>query len=349
MQIVLPLLICIKIAGQGHALTIGEYVTGEHVDGVVSVTSQSHFDYFIAGLYYGFAGIALLLNSFFYYVFKEKKTALYILLLCSIALSFSHADGILALQMPQSLLSVTGPVSHLLVGISSSAFMLCLFKGKSFYKRLKIIATALCASMLILVLLGAMANTILYYWADVVLFIMLGIYIIAGTGMIKDDMPIRIFLLCYTPLYITGLIFYILNPIGLGFKALTNEHMKASGMLEILAFLLVSAYKVYRLQADKKLNYMPVFDAEQVKNGDEETEIPDDSLDSLCALYGLTESELKVFKCIVQGMSNTEISRKLFISVNTVKYHNRNIYEKMDIKSKSQAVSKILSAQISSN
>lgn len=47
----------------------------------------------------------------------------------------------------------------------------------------------------------------------------------------------------------------------------------------------------------------------------------------------LSEREKDVIVCLVQGLSNKEIAKRLFISVNTVMTHRRNIVRKLDIHS----------------
>lgn len=47
----------------------------------------------------------------------------------------------------------------------------------------------------------------------------------------------------------------------------------------------------------------------------------------------LSERELDVLKLLVQGLSNKEISEKLFISVHTVISHRKNIVQKLNIRS----------------
>lgn len=47
----------------------------------------------------------------------------------------------------------------------------------------------------------------------------------------------------------------------------------------------------------------------------------------------LSERELEIVACIVKGMSNKEVADKLFISVNTVLTHRKNIFRKLDIHS----------------
>jgi LuxR family maltose regulon positive regulatory protein len=52
----------------------------------------------------------------------------------------------------------------------------------------------------------------------------------------------------------------------------------------------------------------------------------------------LSDRELEVLTLIAQGLTNNEISQKLHITVNTVKGHSRNIYAKLAVKNRSQAI-----------
>jgi LuxR family transcriptional regulator, maltose regulon positive regulatory protein len=54
----------------------------------------------------------------------------------------------------------------------------------------------------------------------------------------------------------------------------------------------------------------------------------------------LSDRELDALKLIAQDLSNQEIAEKLFISLNTVKTHAKNIFLKLDVDSRIQAVSK---------
>ena len=50
----------------------------------------------------------------------------------------------------------------------------------------------------------------------------------------------------------------------------------------------------------------------------------------------LSNAERAVFDLYLEGYSSQEVADKLFISINTVKSHNRRIYKKLDISSKKE-------------
>ncbi len=53
---------------------------------------------------------------------------------------------------------------------------------------------------------------------------------------------------------------------------------------------------------------------------------------------GLRPRELEVLAGMAAGLSNEEIAERLFLSLNTVKTHSSNLFEKLDVKRRTQAV-----------
>jgi DNA-binding CsgD family transcriptional regulator len=58
------------------------------------------------------------------------------------------------------------------------------------------------------------------------------------------------------------------------------------------------------------------------------------------ARLGLSARELEVLQGMAEGLSNQEIATRLFVSLNTIKTHSANIFEKLDVRRRTQAVDK---------
>jgi LuxR family maltose regulon positive regulatory protein len=54
----------------------------------------------------------------------------------------------------------------------------------------------------------------------------------------------------------------------------------------------------------------------------------------------LSEREIEVLQLIAEGLTNRQIGERLFISPGTVKAHTSNIYGKLDVRSRTQAVAR---------
>jgi DNA-binding CsgD family transcriptional regulator len=63
----------------------------------------------------------------------------------------------------------------------------------------------------------------------------------------------------------------------------------------------------------------------------------------------LTETEERVARLAAQGHSNKEIAASLFMSVHTVEAHLTSVYRKLEIRSRGQLASRLLSAPDASN
>ena len=54
----------------------------------------------------------------------------------------------------------------------------------------------------------------------------------------------------------------------------------------------------------------------------------------------LSDREIEVVRLLAAGLSNLEIAHKLYLSPNTLKAHTQNIYDKLDVHSRVQAVNR---------
>jgi len=68
--------------------------------------------------------------------------------------------------------------------------------------------------------------------------------------------------------------------------------------------------------------------------------VPSSPVTSQSLIEPLSERELEVLRLIAQGLSNQEITRKLFVALSTVKGHNLRIFAKLGAKSRTEAVAR---------
>ncbi|CUH43714.1 response regulator transcription factor [Ruegeria atlantica] len=66
-------------------------------------------------------------------------------------------------------------------------------------------------------------------------------------------------------------------------------------------------------------------------------------------LQTLSRKERAILEALSKGMSNRELSKELQISTNTVKFHLSNIYEKLSVRNRAQAIAYYYSAKSSSD
>ncbi|MBV9227927.1 MAG: LuxR family transcriptional regulator, partial [Chloroflexi bacterium] len=80
---------------------------------------------------------------------------------------------------------------------------------------------------------------------------------------------------------------------------------------------------------------LAVFKAEEQKREDTSSQSPAQPL-----IEPLSQRELEVLRLIVQGLSNQEISERLFLALDTVKGHNRKIFGKLQVQRRTEAVAR---------
>lgn len=142
--------------------------------------------------------------------------------------------------------------------------------------------------------------------------------------------------------------------LALAFQALGHKDQAQAAILEALALAEPGGYvrlfvdegrplhhllsntpvtQPYQTYVDKLLAAFP----EDAKEAQGRAKIHPSSQE---LLDPLSERELEVLALIAQGLSNPDIAARLYLSLNTVKVHTRNIYSKMDVHNRTEAAAK---------
>jgi LuxR family maltose regulon positive regulatory protein len=83
---------------------------------------------------------------------------------------------------------------------------------------------------------------------------------------------------------------------------------------------------------------LAVFEAEEQKSEDKSS-LPSTS-SGQPLIDPLSQRELEVLQLIAQGLSNHEISERLFLALSTVKGHNRIIFGKLQVQRRTEAIAR---------
>jgi DNA-binding NarL/FixJ family response regulator len=66
--------------------------------------------------------------------------------------------------------------------------------------------------------------------------------------------------------------------------------------------------------------------------------MPDGARSEAVAAAGLTDREIEILRALARGLSNQAISKEFWLSQQTVKFHLSNVYRKLDVANRTEAV-----------
>jgi DNA-binding CsgD family transcriptional regulator len=114
-------------------------------------------------------------------------------------------------------------------------------------------------------------------------------------------------------------------------------------LLILAVFIIIVVAYIFRQRDMQKLNSMETELQKyllQIKDS-KSNKTSERDIKKLAVKNTLSEREAEVLYFINEGMSNAEIAKKIFVSTNTIKYHIKNIYLKLDVKNRVEALNKI--------
>lgn len=113
------------------------------------------------------------------------------------------------------------------------------------------------------------------------------------------------------------------------------------GVLSIFVFLLLFRQKELRIKNMHTELRNFLLEVEELKLAvSDRQEWEHNKINDLLKKYEITDREADVLHMISHGHNNSEIADKLFISINTVKYHVKNLYLKLDAKNRVEIINR---------
>ncbi|HEY3475289.1 MAG TPA: LuxR C-terminal-related transcriptional regulator, partial [Anaerolineales bacterium] len=103
-------------------------------------------------------------------------------------------------------------------------------------------------------------------------------------------------------------------------------------------FRLLSEAAVQKVMPDYVARLLSAFEVEKQKTEENPPRSPSIPIQPL--VEPLSQRELEVLQLISQGLSNDEIGKRLFLALDTVKGHNRRIFDKLQVQRRTEAVAR---------
>ncbi|MCX2454369.1 LuxR C-terminal-related transcriptional regulator [Pedobacter sp. PLR] len=302
------------------------------------------------GFYYGLGLMSILFNVVFYLVFKDKRFIAYCFLQLAVFIEFFYEDGMFyylssGQLVLDNLLVYTIPFTASFACVFAYYFLDLKDTHKNYWRYV--------TPVMGLALLNLILFTLFKWDAsipvnDFLSFLAATIPIGIAISRFRKDVYARFLVLTFGVIVIFA-IGFVLN-MNFNFPWLAGFDMDALRMVsafEIIAIGFAITFKVRALQEENvnirmEINkyLFKIKDIVEVK-----PHIPNfsnskdqDVLNVLKVDFQLTDRETEVLLGIWEGLSNQELADKLFISLNTIKYHISNLYVKLDVKNRTQAV-----------
>lgn len=320
-------------------------------------TSFESIRLFRIGLYYGLALMSVVFNFVFYLIFKDRRFITYCLLLLTTFISFFYEDGMFYYfsngKWTLDYLMVWNNSVTALIALPFTKYFLDLH---SFFRRYRgwfnYGAIVLFAAALLYTLTDALAFYIIVY---VLCFIYAGLCIGLAFRQFKRDVYARFLVSAFGLVVVTGILYVFYTHIDSEtYHMFDLGTFRLVSALEIISVSFAIIYKVRALQDENEKNRQeldkyfrsieqitiqedyPEYSAAEVLQQETSEEQKKTVGERLKERYDLTERETDVLLCIWEGLTNKEISDRLFITVSTTKYHIGNLYVKLDVKNRNQ-------------
>ncbi len=112
----------------------------------------------------------------------------------------------------------------------------------------------------------------------------------------------------------------------------------------IIFFYLQKQRKIGEAQIETMKRELEMATKQLLENKDENRAVTsvENKIIEISEKFSLSDREADILHHILQGYKNSEIAEKLFISTNTVKYHIKNLYVKLDVSKRTEISSKII-------
>lgn len=296
------------------------------------------------GLFYGFALMVAIINIFYYFNFRDKSFLLYALFLLSIGAVFSHRDGLVQiLGFSRSFAQYFESFVHSFSGLLGAIFASDYLQIKSNYPRIRYSFFVVIVIAIVFDFLYVITGDFNYFVLSDLFtyYIFIGCWFISVLLFRKYTYAV-FFCIAYSLLVLMTFAFFISPIFGFSNFGVDANNIKLGGYLEMLIISYAVVYRMGILQTENDQMNSDILDyTNQIQSLSKELAKNQKGVKNYFTQFDLSLRENEILELLTQNKSNKEIAKALNVSANTVKYHIKNIYQKLQIKSRKEVHSVI--------
>lgn len=265
----------------------------------------------------------------------------YCFFLASITLGVLSYDGLLQLFIPNFLVTHSTVITHFLVTFFGYLFGYKFLNIPYYLPKSKNIGYLLIVLSSLLYLLFFFTKQYLFVSiADTISFFLLTYNWVSGIIIYRKHVFAKFLVFGYSLILFSTTLFILPTAWGINMYTSSLLSIKIGSILEIIILTYAITFRMKILQGENRKFRREIdkFFNNFEKSNEELNESDILKISIAIKRYNLSEREGEVFNLIAKGLTNKKIAEDLFISMNTVKYHIRNIYEKLNINSKNEVI-----------
>lgn len=306
------------------------------------------------GGYYGIVLMVIALNLIYYFSLKDETFLYYSLFLASINISFMGLDGSVYIFFDNDYLELICILFHFLIQVFGSLFASKFLQLKRFSSKLNLIGRlSLFLPFMFYACFLINRNFLFYALGDLLGLIVLSFYWFLGVLLVRKETYARFFVVGYSLILFMGFFYLVPLDFGINYFSVSFIFLKLGALFEMMVLTYAVTYRVKKLKEENiffkteiKTHVNELYQLKKVLKKQKENKINinlNNKIKELKDTYTLTEREVDVVLKIAKGSSNKQIAEDLFISVSTVKYHTKNLYEKLNVKKRTEVSAKLFS------
>lgn len=284
------------------------------------------------GFYYGFSILVILYSLVYFFFFKDYTYLYYSFFLVAITLGIFIVDGSFNLLLiSRKTVSYLIVLDYIILAFFASKFVNSFLFLDHFYPNLKKYTYAIGTLItgLGISYLFTRNYEVVFVTFSILVYLLLFIYWITCLVLFKKNTYVKILVFAFALLLFSSINSIVLTIFGFYLFDTNPLFLKIGGLIQIIVLWLAVIFREKDLRTKNKAMKKEIIsfsDAIKKQNGGSDS------------LNKLSFREKEIFDLIVQGESNKMIAEKLNISVNTVKFHIKKIYDKLQIKSRREVV-----------